>query len=163
MTTDSSNIVSLRPKSGKPLPLKGSEKKWTRPVMDYGFTIVPTAIFEAQQRLGLNSTQFAIVLQLASYWWEADERPWPSKKSLGERLDLSPRQVQRHIAALEKAGLVKRIERRRPGKGKTSNEYDLTGLVEKLGVIVEDFRLAEQEATKKKTAARKRGARFRKE
>ena len=50
------------------------------------------------------------------------------------------RQLQRHIAELERAGLVRRIERRAPNKGKLSNEYDLSGLVTRLAAIEPEFR-----------------------
>ena len=41
---------------------------------------------------------------------------------VGERLGLGPRQVQRYIAELEEAGLVRRIERRAAHRGKLTNE-----------------------------------------
>lgn len=109
-----------------------SEKKWGRSVMQLGFSIFPSLLFGAQQRLGLNPTQLAMLLQLADYWWDANRKPFPSKKALSDRLGLSERQVQRHIKDLEDAGLVKRIERRALHRGKLSNEYDLSGLVAKL-------------------------------
>lgn len=65
---------------------------------------------------------------------------------LAERLNLGPRQVQRTIAELEKAGYVKREERHAPHKGKTSNAYDLSGLVARLQELEPEFRAAEEEA-----------------
>ena len=49
-------------------------------------------------------------MQLCDFWWERDRKPYPGKAVLAERLGLSPRQVQRHIADLETAGLVERVE-----------------------------------------------------
>ncbi len=100
--------------------------------MKLGFCMIPSLLLRAQQRLGLNPTQLAVLLQLADFWWEAGRKPFPSKQALSERLGLSPRQIQRHLADLESAGLISRIERRALNKGKLSNEYDLSGLVEKL-------------------------------
>jgi DNA-binding transcriptional ArsR family regulator len=128
-------IVPLR----EPKPDQISDKKWGKAVMKLGFCVLPSIIFQAQQRLGLSPTQLAILLQLADYWWTSDRKIFPSKQALSDRLGISPRQIQRHIAALEVAGLVKRIERTAANRGKISNEYDLSGLVEKLKKIAPEI------------------------
>lgn len=125
---------------------QASEKKWSKPVMKLGFSIVPSLLLRAQQRLGLSPTHLAVLLQLADYWWDEARKPYPSKKALSERLRLGPRQVQRYIAELEAAGLVKRIERRAAHKGKLSNAYDLSGLVERLKALEPEFREVKEEA-----------------
>lgn len=153
-------VVPLRP--GKKA-MQMSDKKWGKEVMKLGFSIVPSLLLRAQRRLGLNPTQLAILMQLADYWWEAERKPFPSKQALSERLGLSPRQIQRHIAELEKAGLVKRIERRAPHKGKQSNFYDLSGLIERLQALAPEFQQARDEAkTIQRQVARRGGLRMRK-
>lgn len=122
---------------------RNSEDKWGRAVMQLGFSIIPSLLLRAQQRLGLNPTQLAVLLQLADYWWDHRRKPYPSKQALSERLGLSPRQIQRHIADLEQAGLVTRIERTAVHRGKLSNEYDLSGLVERLQKLEPEFREVE--------------------
>jgi len=107
---------------------------------------------KAQARIGLNPVQFNIVMQLLDQWWSAERRPWPSKATLAERMGMSDRQVQRQIAEMEGVGLIKRIPRTSPGKGKTSNEYDLTGLVHKMKELEPEFTKAKEEA-KAKTKA----------
>jgi predicted ArsR family transcriptional regulator len=67
------------------------------------------------------------------------------QSTLAERLNLKTRQVQRHIAELEKAGFVKRKPRFKQ-KGQTSNGYDLSGLVAKLKDLEPEFRKADDEA-----------------
>jgi predicted transcriptional regulator len=118
----------------------GAEEKWGREVMRLGFSIIPALLLRAQRRLGLSPTQLAVLLQLVDFWWDQDRKPYPSKQALSDRLDLSPRQIQRHIAELEKAGLVQRNERRKAHGGKTNNEYDLSGLVERLKKLEPEFR-----------------------
>ena len=135
--SEGATVVPLRPK--KPAN-PASEKKWGKPVIDLGFSIIPSLIFRAQARLGLNPTQLAVLLQLADYWWDDQRHPYPSKKTLGERLGLSPRQVQRHIADLEEAGLVNRLDRFAAHKGRLSNQYDLSGLVARLKKLEPEFR-----------------------
>jgi len=130
------NVVQLRPTATAP----ESERKWGKAVMKLGFSILPSLIFRAQRRLGLSPTQLAVLLQLADYWWDEGRKPYPGKTALAERLALSPRQVQRHIADLEKAGFVQRIERRAQHRGKLTNAYDLAGLVEKLKKLEPEFR-----------------------
>lgn len=117
-----------------------AEEKWGREVMKHGHTTIPALLLRAQQRLGLNPTQLAVLLQLMDHWWDQDRKPYPSKQSLSDRLGLKPRQIQRHIADLEKAGLVQRIERRAVHRGKISNEYDLSGLVDRLKKLEPEFR-----------------------
>lgn len=63
---------------------------------------------------------------------------------------MGERQIQRQIAELEKAGLVRRIARTRPRRGKTSNEYDLSGLVEKLQELEPEFTKVKEENRKRR-------------
>lgn len=149
--TKSANVVPLR--AAKP-DSKSSEKKWGKAVCDLGFSIMPSLIFRAQARLGLNATQLAVLLQLADYWWDSERHPYPSKTTLGERLQLSPRQIQRYITELETAGFVKRIERYATHKGRLTNQYDLSGLVAKLKKLEPEFRKVAEE---KKQVSRRGG------
>jgi hypothetical protein len=146
------SLADLLAQSGKPDTRKASEKKFGKPVMGVGFCITPSLLMKAQARIGLNPVQFNIVLQLLDQWWEAERRPWPAKATLAERMGMSDRQIQRHIAEMEGAGLVQRIPRTSPGKGKTSNEYDLTGLVNKLKELEPEFTKAKQDAKAKSKA-----------
>lgn len=151
------DIIPLRPHKAT----KASEQKWGKAVMRLGFCIVPSLLLRAQRRLGLNATQLAVLMHLADYWWEVNRKPYPSKKALGDRLGLSPRQVQRIIADLESAGLVRRVERRAPHKGKLSNLYDLTGLVKRLEELEPEFRKVEDEVKERRKAVARPGIRRR--
>ena len=136
---------------------RSSEKKWGEDVMKHGFCIVPSLLLRAQRRLGLNPTQLALLLQLCDHWWDVERKPYPSKKLLAERLGLSPRQVQRHIADLECNGLVARIPRREAHGGKTSNIYDLSGLVDRLKGLEPDFRNVEKRVRAERSNVTKPG------
>jgi hypothetical protein len=139
------SIIHLITGSKKTDTRKASEKKFGKPVMDLGFCIVPSLLMWAQARLGINTVQFNIVMQLADFWWDPERKPYPAKKLLSDRIGMSERQIQRQIAELETAGLVKRIGRTRPGRGKTSNEYDLGGLVARLKELEPEFTKVQQE------------------
>lgn len=129
-----------------------SEKKWGKKVMALGFSIVPSLLLRAQQRLGLSPTQLAVLMQLCDFWWDKERKPYPSKAALADRLGLSARQVQRHVAELETAGLVKRNQRWSRRGGKTTNSYDLGGLVERLRLLEPEFREVEERAKEARKA-----------
>lgn len=151
-TANASEADAIKKESGTK-----AEKKWGRDVMKLGFCMIPSLLLRAQRRLGLNPTQLAILLQLADYWWDADNKPYPSKQSLSDRLGIGPRQIQRYIAELEKAGLVVRIERTGDDNRKLSNHYDLSGLVEKLKQFEPEFRAVAEEASASRKKVSRRG------
>lgn len=145
-----SNVVKIGLVKGKADTRRASEKKYGKPVMDLGFCIVPSLLMWAQARLGINSAQFNIIMQLADIWWDPERKPYPAKKLLADRMGMSERQIQRHIAELEERKLVLRIARTRPGRGKTSNEYDLSGLVKKLKALEPEFTEMQEENRKRR-------------
>jgi DNA-binding transcriptional ArsR family regulator len=155
MVEQLSKVLPLRPKKET---LKASEKKWGKAVMKLGFNMIPALLLRGQRRLGLSPTQLAVLLQLTDFWWEKDRIPFPSKQALSDRLGISPRQVQRHIAELEEAGLVKRIERTSfSHKGKSSNAYDLSGLVKRLQKLAPEFADVEKETKNLRQQVKRRG------
>ena len=151
------NVIPLRPRKETG---RASEKKWGKGVIALGFCIVPSLLLRAQNRLGLNPTQLAVLLQLCDFWWEHERKPYPGKARLAERLSLSPRQVQRYIAELETAGLVKRVQRRAPHGGKLTNIYDLGGLVARLKDLEPEFRKVDEDARKARRQVSQRGFRL---
>lgn len=155
-----SNIIPLRG-LGKSSRARGFEEKWGPMAGKVGFTMIPTTLLRGAARLQLDPPKFAIVLQLLEHWWERDRDPYPSKETIATRVKLSPRQVQRHIAMLEKEGLVQRLERRAPGRGKTSNAYDLSGLVKRVAKLSEEIIEETAEAKKRRAALEKPGLRKR--
>lgn len=109
--------------------LRENEKKWTKPLLEAGWTMIPNVIFERQQALGLDAIDINILLHLASYWWKAGDLPHPGKKRIADAIGRDPRTIQRRIARMEAGGLIQRIERRVPGMGSKTNLYEFTGLI----------------------------------
>ncbi|MFN3460471.1 MAG: helix-turn-helix domain-containing protein [Oceanibaculum sp.] len=140
---------------------KASEQKWGKAVIGLGFCIVPSLLLRAQARLKLSPAQLAVLMHLADYWWDVNRKPYPSKKTLGERLNLGPRQVQRYMAELEAMGFIRRVERTNSHGGKLSNEYDLTGLVRRLAELEPEFREVEEEVKSRRKAVARPGLRRR--
>lgn len=150
-----SNVVKLQPVKAR----RVSEQKWGEKVMGLGFSIVPSLLFRAQRRLKLSPTDLAVILQLHDFWWEEKRKPYPTKKTLADRLNLSERQIQRITARLEKEGMLSRVERRGFHGGKMSNVYDLSGLVAKLKALEPEFREVEDKAKADRRAITRIGGR----
>jgi hypothetical protein len=155
--TTSGKVIALHPLKAK----KTSERKWGKEVMALGFCIVPSLLLRAQARLKLDPTHLAILIHLADFWWEAERKPHPSKKTLGERLSLSARQVQRKIAELEAMKLLQRVERTAASRGKRSNFHDLSGLVARLKELEREFRQVEEKAKAERRRVARPGFRHR--
>ncbi len=110
--------------------IRVNEKKWTPTLMKAGWTAIPNVIFERQQALGLDPLDINILLHIASYWWSKDSKPYPSKVTIAKAIGVDPRTIQRRIAALEAAKLIRRQERRISKLGSKTNIYHLDGLIE---------------------------------
>jgi predicted transcriptional regulator len=105
------------------------EKKWSKPLVDAGWTAIPSVIFERQRALGLDPLDINIILHLAGYWWKAGNAPHPSKATIAAAIDVDPRTIQRRIAKLEGAGFIARIARSSKKGGTTTNQYSFDGLI----------------------------------
>ena len=106
-----------------------NEEKWSKPLMEAGWTAMPTVLIERMTALGLEPLDLVILLHLASYWWTADNKPRPSKKTIANAIGVDPRTVQRRIAEMEKDGLIRREEQRISGRGSKPNLYHFDGLI----------------------------------
>ncbi|QLL41038.1 helix-turn-helix domain-containing protein [Sulfitobacter pontiacus] len=137
-------------------------RKWGKATMDLGYTVIPSALLRGQARLGIGPNELAVLLHLLDHWWRPEDMPWPSKKTIAERLGISTKTVQRAMVTLETANLLQRKERYHKTGGRTSNEYDLSPLVERLKPIVADMERAERESKAAKRAAERPGLKKRK-
>lgn len=119
--------------------LRANERKWGKPLIKAGWTLIPNQLLERQAALGLDSIDVNILLHIMRYWWEADRLPYPSKATLAKCIKVHPRTVQRRVAKLEAAGFIKRIRRDHPERGRQSNEYDFAGLIKQLVPMAEQY------------------------
>ncbi|MDN7998158.1 helix-turn-helix domain-containing protein [Burkholderia multivorans] len=148
------NVVQLPAAQATPAEqAKQSEKKFGKAVASHGLFVAPALLLRAQARLNVNSTQMVVLLQLLDFWWAVDGSAHPSIATVAERIDLTPKQVQRTVNALVEKGLITRIHRTLPSGGKTSNQYKFDGLIVKLKQIEPDF----EKVRKMKKAAGKPG------
>jgi DNA-binding transcriptional ArsR family regulator len=127
------------PKENPKQQLKRNEIKWTKLVMDAGYTMFPSVIILRQHALKLDSVDLNIILYLAMRWWYPERLPYPTKASMAETMRLTPRTVQRHLARLEKLGYIARMPRYSgEHKGQQANHYDLAGLIAKLAPFAQE-------------------------
>ena len=111
--------------------LRRNEEKWSAPLMDAGWTVLPSIILEKQHAIGLDPFDVNILMQLARHWWFNDNLPHPSKTTLAECMGIDPSTVRRRIAQMEKDGLIRRVARYDPKhRGQTSNFYEFDGLIQ---------------------------------
>lgn len=116
-----------------------TEKIFGDAVMSHGFTGVPNIMVRAQARLGLNPTQFNILVQLLSYYMDPNRPPYPPKRHLLERTGISESTLKKHIKELEDGGFIEREQQYTPAGDFGSNIYHMSGLVRKLKKLVPDF------------------------
>lgn len=132
--------------------LKVLEQKWSPELIEAGWTVLPAALIEHQRALGIDAIDINIILHLANRWWTADNRPMPSKNSIAQAMHIDPSTVRRRIQAMEKAGFIRREERRVSKVGSKTNIYHLDGLIEHLKPFAADMvvekkkRMADREA-----------------
>ena len=112
--------------------LKANEKKWGKENIEAGWTLIPNALLVHQASLGLTPMDLNILLQIARYWWESGNHPFPAKKTLADCIGVTPRTIQKRIQEMEKAKFIERIERRESKSGSKTNIYRLTPLIEAL-------------------------------
>lgn len=110
--------------------LRTNEKKWTKALMATGWSAFPNIIIEKQQALGLDALDMNIIIHLVQYWWLPDNLPHPSVETIAKAIGVTPRTIQKRIAALEALKLLGREERRNTPNGSMTNRYHFDGLIE---------------------------------
>jgi hypothetical protein len=115
------------------------EKKWGEAAIAAGFTVLPNHLIAINQFLEddkrISPTEMLVALQILTSWWAVDKMPFPSKTTIAKRAALSPRQVQRALAALEDKGYIKRITRMTSNRARISNQFDVSGLASAVAAI----------------------------
>ncbi|HDS1558079.1 TPA: helix-turn-helix domain-containing protein [Stenotrophomonas maltophilia] len=133
------------------------EAIWGKAVIGYGYAAIPSIFLQAQKRLGLNCTQAMICIQLLGYWHFKDRRPFPAKRELAERMNLSEKTIQTNIAALERFGYIQRVMRKTGAGDHTSNVYNLDGLITKVRALEPEYTKARKENRERNDALQRRG------
>ncbi len=162
VSNDESKVVALPVTQRKPKTedRKRLTDKWGAETMKAGFTVVPGVLLRCQARLHIGAMELAVLVHLLEHWWNPHDMPWPSKKKIAERLNVSQRTVQRATARLEEEGLLVKRDRYLPNSGgRTSNAYDLAPLVARLQNLAAEVNAEETEAQERRRAITRPGAR----
>ncbi len=107
-----------------------NEEKWTKPLLQSGWSAIPNIIIEKQALIGLDPTDLNIVIHLLRNWTNSNELPSPTVEKIAKDIGISVRTVQKHLADLQQSGLITRIERRNTRFGSAPNLYRLDGLID---------------------------------
>lgn len=102
-----------------------------------GFTAVPDVLIRSQGQLNLSPTEMVVLLNILLHWWQEDEWPYPRIPTIGERMGISRRTVERAIHRLQEKGLVVHRRSESRGSGPAVRRFDLNGLIEVLRSRVE--------------------------
>jgi hypothetical protein len=101
-------------------------------VRDAGVTAVPRVLLNSMGDLGLKPVHLTVLLQLISCWGHKGPHPFPTRKRLLEWIGCDKRTLDGAIADLVEMKLIEKRKRTTRARGQISNEYDLTGLIERL-------------------------------
>src|SRR3546814_20644009 len=93
--------MAIKKQTSGSAELRTNEKKWSKPLMDAGWTALPSVIIENQRQLGLSPLDLNIVLYLASKWWTAEGKPFPSKNMMPKAMKVHSHMIQNTITATE--------------------------------------------------------------
>lgn len=92
-----------------------------------GFSQIPDTLLKAQHVMGISPIELNVLLNLISFWWKADDQPYPSSASIAKRMGVQPRTIQKTIKSMTDRGLIGRAPI--SGKGNGRSKYDLRPLV----------------------------------
>ena len=151
MSAAADTVVPFPAKSLEATP-SNFEKIWGKKVRSHGYAAIPTIMIRAQRRLGVNPTQFSLLLQLLDFYWSPDRPPFPSKQQLADRVGIKLSSIKPNMKALETAGLIKRVQNKTAAGDWGPNTYHLDGLIQRIKDLEPDFAKEKQQ----RLVARKR-------
>ena len=96
-----------------------------------GFVGVPAAFLKYYALLNISSGEAMFVLHLMSFKWN-EKAPFPSYKTLAQRMGITSEMARRHAKSLEEKQFLRRMKR--TGR---SNEFDLMPLTAALEQVLE--------------------------
>jgi Helix-turn-helix domain len=113
----------------------GFTKRFGDTVRDAGVTAVPRVLLNSMGDLGLKPIHLTVLLQFISCWGNNGPYPFPTRKRLLEWIGCDKRTLDGAIADLVEMKLIEKRKRTTRARGQISNEYDLTGLIDRLAPL----------------------------
>jgi predicted transcriptional regulator len=94
----------------------------------------PYVLLLNQKRLGLNSEDVNVLLNLFAHWHSPDRMPFPRTRTIAKRMGVSERTVHRVMKRLIDRGFIAKEHRKRY----TAQRYDITGIKSALQQLAEE-------------------------
>jgi len=114
---------------------------WGDGVLDKGFTLVPNVLLENYIEIGMRDKHLVLVEQLLRFGHKTGQC-YPAQKTLANRTGYGIKTVQRLLRELKEMGFLEIYKRyikpENENPRRTSNVYDLRGLMEKLQQLVSE-------------------------
>ena len=105
-----------------------------------GFQALPDIFVRSQARLGLSAAEMIVLINVLMYWWNPEQWPHPRPIQIANKMGVSSRTVERKLISLERKGLIRRLSSEENGEGPRIRRIDLTGLIQALKELAEEFR-----------------------
>ncbi|RWA78223.1 helix-turn-helix domain-containing protein [Mesorhizobium sp.] len=138
MTIPDASVIPFPTKPAETSP--GSfEKIWGKKVKSHGYAAIPTILIRSQHRLGINSTQFCLLMHLLDLYWSPDRPPFPTKQQLADRIGIKMSSIKPNMKALEQAGLIRRVQHKTSAGDWGANTYLLDGLIQRIKDMEPEF------------------------
>jgi hypothetical protein len=134
--------------------LRINEKKWTKKLMDAGWTAIPSVFIERQAAFGLDAVDMNILVHLSHYWWHPDKLPCPSVPTIAKAVGLKTRAVQKRLRALEAANLIEVKQRKLASNDNDTNVYSFNGLIQAATPFAEEILMKKAAARRRNSASR---------
>lgn len=104
----------------------GVGRRWPQELVKEGWTPVVNRFLADYHTFGITSAQAMLLIHIISHKWD-DNMPFPSARTLAERMGVTEISIRNGVRLLEKKGLIRRFHQ--PGK---PNLYDLKPLFDRL-------------------------------
>ncbi|QSQ23005.1 helix-turn-helix domain-containing protein [Pyxidicoccus parkwayensis] len=113
------------------IPKYALSERWTPLIATKGFTSVSTTFLANYSKLNITAAEAMLLIHLVSFKWTR-KAPFPAVSRLAKLMGCTERNVRKLCQSLESVGYIKRI----PREG-TSNQFDLSGLYQKLEAFID--------------------------
>ena len=113
-----------------PLEYGRPREKWGDAALP-GWQALPDVLLKQQTVLELSATDMLVAINLLSYWWYADNLPFPRVRTIADRMGVTARTVQRSIQKMIDKGYFKKRTDVDPS-GKEREVLDPSGLAKRL-------------------------------
>ncbi len=106
------------------------ERRYGAEALQHGYVAVPHVVTDAYAALGVTRGERALIETVWTYWRDDSQLPRVAESVLAHQIGASTRTVEKYIARLCSAGLVRVIRRRGAGGRRALNLYELRPLID---------------------------------